>query len=66
MSARDKSEKQVQRALPRARLIITAAERDLRRQLSDGERRDLLKDQTQWSNQAIEAIVASVDGEVVS
>ncbi len=37
--------------------LIAAAERDLKRTLSDDERRDLLKDNPTWPNHVVEGIV---------
>ncbi len=43
--------------IARARGRIMQAETDLKRKLTDGERRDLLKDTTTWSNDEINHIV---------
>lgn len=43
--------------MDRARKIIAAAERDLRRVLSVGERRDLLKDNTDWPSDRCDEVV---------
>lgn len=40
-----------------AAIMVRTAERDLRRTLSPGERRDLLKDNTSWDAARIAAIV---------
>jgi hypothetical protein len=40
---------------------VDACERDLRRVLSDGERRDLLCDNTRWSRPFINSIVAMMN-----
>lgn len=45
-----------------ARHIIAACEQDLRRILSQGERRDLLMDNTSWSSDHIAVIVAELCG----
>lgn len=44
-----------------ARVIIANCSYALRRTLSAGERRDLLKDNTGWSNELISAIVDEID-----
>jgi hypothetical protein len=48
--------------LPRAKEIIEACEKDLGRALSEGERRDLLKDNTIWTSKLIEELVSQVPG----
>jgi hypothetical protein len=40
--------------------LIHACESDLKRELSDGERRDLLADNTHWSWEQIVAAVAAI------
>lgn len=43
-----------------ARAIIARCESALRRRLSDGERRDLLADNTSWTLDDIAAVVAQI------
>jgi len=40
--------------------LVTNCQRDLRRELSNGERRDLLCDNTEWSSDYIRAIVGAL------
>lgn len=47
--------------LDTARAIIARAESDLRRALSQGERRDLLKDNTAWTSQRCDEIVLALE-----
>lgn len=60
MSARDMTEQQVQRALPRARIIIAAAERTAKRTFTTAERWDALRAGTGWGPTAITAIVEAL------
>lgn len=46
--------------IERARTIIAAAERDLRCVLTQGQRRDLLCDNTDWSQDDIHDLVISI------
>jgi hypothetical protein len=46
--------------LATARQLIARCESDLRRRLSDGEKRDLLADNTEWSLPLIAAVVAEI------
>lgn len=43
-----------------ARDLIAKAEKDLNRELSNGERRNLLADNTEWSSQTIRAMVNNI------
>ena len=44
----------------RAMHIIAMCERDLKYKLSDGEKRDLLKDNTRWSSEYVSRVVDAI------
>lgn len=46
--------------IAKARSIISRCETDLARTLSDGERRDLLVDNTSWGRATIVAVVSAL------
>lgn len=48
-------------AVAKATRIIRACEAHLERELTTGERRDLLKDNTNWTPATVEAVVAIVN-----
>lgn len=48
----------------RAIAIITNCQKDLKRELSDGERRDLLKDNTYWTSEVIHEVVETLHGKI--
>lgn len=62
MGWREAAQASADRKLTKARDLIARCQASLKRELSDGERRDLLRDNTEWEVELVAAIVAELRG----